>query len=367
MMFGAPGKKKRPFRLSAKDLLTTAAALATAGFLCGALSLFNRSGSYAPLIFVLTVLVVSRLTDGYFYGIFTSIVALFAVNYVFTYPYFAFDFTLSGYPLTFCTMLAVSIITSALSTRIKQQEKLQLDTEKEKLRANLLRAVSHDLRTPLTSIAGASATLLENENELSGEQKRALLKEVMDDALWLIRMVENLLSVTRIAGETAIRKQPEPLEELIGFAIHQFRKNYPGIPLRVSIPDDLLFIPMDIILIEQVLMNILENAVIHGKNLTRIDLSVTVEKKAARNVIFAIENDGIGIDERLLPHLFDGYCSRSGGRDESSAGRGKGIGLSVCASIIAVHGGEISAENMPGGGVCFRFSLPMEEETPNVP
>jgi two-component system sensor histidine kinase KdpD len=261
-------------------------------------------------------------------------------------------------------MLAVSLTTSALTTRIKQQEKLQVETEKEALRSNLLRAISHDLRTPLTSIIGASAVLLENEKELADEQKHVLLKEIKDEASWLVRMVENLLSVTRMAGETVIRKQPEALEELIGFSAQKFRKNYPDIPLRVSIPDELILIPVDVILIEQVLVNLLENAVIHGKTLTAVTLSVTLEKEKTgeRKAVFSVENNGAWIDEALLPRLFDRYPVWGGEGKGSDGGRGIRIGLSVCAAILKVHGGEIFAENLPAGGVRFHFSLPLDEE-----
>jgi two-component system sensor histidine kinase KdpD len=177
------GKRKYLPRLSARDSLLTVAAIMISSGLCGVLSLFSSGDVHVPLVFVLTVLVVSRFTEGYFYGIFTSVAAEFGVNYVFTYPYFAFDFTIAGYPLTFLSMLAVSVITSTLTTQIKQQEKLRVETEKEKLRANLLRAISHDLRTPLTSIAGSTSILLEDENRLEDEQKRFLLREVRDDAL----------------------------------------------------------------------------------------------------------------------------------------------------------------------------------------
>ncbi|MCL2009006.1 MAG: DUF4118 domain-containing protein [Synergistaceae bacterium] len=337
------------------------ALIALSALLCGVLSFFGSGDIHVPLIFVLTVLLVSRLTEGYFYGIFASIAAVFGVNYAFTYPYFAFDFTLSGYPLTFFTMLTVSVITSALTTQIKQQEKLRAETEKEKLRANLLRAVSHDLRTPLTSIVGSSSAILENEGNLTAGQRRALLQEVKDEALWLIRMVENLLSITRMGGEAKIHKQPEVLEELIGSTVHKFRKNYPAAPLCVSIPGEPVFITVDIILIEQVLMNLLENAVIHGKNLTRIELSANVK---VRNVIFTVENDGSPIDLLILPRLFAGDSFGAGKMAETGSRRNMGIGLSVCASIVKAHGGDIAAENMASGGVSFRFSLPLEEMMP---
>jgi two-component system sensor histidine kinase KdpD len=367
---GKRGVPFRPsFRLSLKDSLTTVVAIAVSASLCGFLGLFSSSDIHVPLIFVLTVLIVSRLTEGYFYGIFTSVVAVFGVNYVFTYPYFAFNFTISGYPVTFLTMLAVSVITSTLTTQIKQQEKLRVETEKEKLRANLLRAISHDLRTPLTSIVGSTSAVLEGEN-LFDDQKRALLQEVRDDALWLIRMVENLLFITRMGGEAVIHKQPEVLEELIGSAVYKFRKSHPGMSLRVSIPAEPIFIPADVILIEQVLMNLMENAVVHGKTLTRIDLSVVVDdkkkKKKGKKVTFSVENDGERIDENVLPHLFDGHYARADKKGEAGSKRNMGIGLSVCTSIVKAHCGEISAENLPGG-VRFRFSLPLEGSASHVP
>ena len=116
----------------------------------------------AQMLFLLAVLLIARFTDGYLWGVGASIVSVPLVNYMFTYPYFSFNLTISGYLLTFLTMLAVSLIVSVLTARIKQQEQIRLDAEREKLRANLLRAVSHDLRTPLTSIVGATGAILDN-------------------------------------------------------------------------------------------------------------------------------------------------------------------------------------------------------------
>lgn len=194
------------------------------------------------------------------------------VNYIFTYPYFAFNFTISGYPATFISMFATSIMTSAMTTRIKQQERMRSEAEKEKMRGNLLRAISHDLRTPLTSIVGTTSALLENDGKISPQQQRELLKESHDDAEWLIRMVENLLSITRMSGqETKIQKVPEAVEEIIGETIRKLQKRYPQAQISVSVPDELLIVPMDAILIEQVLMNLLENAIQHSQSTDKIN------------------------------------------------------------------------------------------------
>lgn len=155
-------RKKQPgtltpesfFSFSWRNTAVCIGILAAATGLCFLLRLLDDSDVYVALIFELAVVLVSRFTSGYFYGLLASVVGVIGVNYIFTYPYFAFNFTISGYPLTFLVMLAVSIVVSALTTQIKQQEKLRAEAEKEKMRGNLLRAVSHDIRTPLTSIVG---------------------------------------------------------------------------------------------------------------------------------------------------------------------------------------------------------------------
>ena len=144
------------------DFLLTVAILAIATILCTLLRRLDDGSGYVNLIFVLAVACISRWTEGFFWGTFSSVSAVLFVNFVFTYPYWAFNFTITGYPLTFLAMLTVSIMISAMNTQIKKQEKLRLETEKEAVRANLLRAMSHDIRTPLTSIVGNTAAILDN-------------------------------------------------------------------------------------------------------------------------------------------------------------------------------------------------------------
>ena len=211
-----------------------------------------RNETYVPLVYVLCVLLVSLLTDGYLCGTVVSLLSVFAVNYVFTYPYMNFNFSLSGYPLTFLTMLAVSLTVNTLTATLKRQERIRMEAETERMRANLLRAISHDLRTPLTAISGSAITLLENDN-LPDWQKKKLLGSINDDAEWLIRMVENLLSVTRIGLESArIEKQDEVAEEVIFSAISKFKAHFPGVAVTPQLPESVMLVPMDPVLIQQV-------------------------------------------------------------------------------------------------------------------
>ena len=341
-----------------RNILITLTILAAATVICFFLQQSVGTEAHAPLLFVLAVLFISRFTDGYGYGIFSAMAAVIAVNYIFTYPYFAFNFTITGYPLTFLVMLAVALSVSALTTQIKNQEKIRLESEKEKMRANLLRAVSHDIRTPLTSIAGSASVILENKNALSQDKVMELVANIKEEAQWLVRMVENLLSITRMNAENAkIDKQEELAEEVISAAVGKFKKRFPGIETEVHVPDEILLVPMDATLIEQVLVNLLENSVIHGRATSRIGIQVSKQEETA---VFSVEDNGEGIEESVLPVIFDGNLVARG--ESSDNKRNMGIGLSVCKSIIKAHRGNMRAENREEGGARMIFTLPMEME-----
>lgn len=341
-----------------RNILITLTILAAATVICFFLQQSVGTEAHTPLLFVLAVLFISRFTDGYGYGIFSAMAAVIAVNYIFTYPYFAFNFTITGYPLTFLVMLAVALSVSALTTQIKNQEKLRLESEKEKMRANLLRAVSHDIRTPLTSIAGSASVILENQDALSQDKVMELVANIKEEAQWLVRMVENLLSITRMNAENAkIDKQEELAEEVISAAVSKFKKRFPGIETEVYVPDEILLVPMDATLIEQVLVNLLENSVIHGRTTSRIRIQVSKQEEMA---VFSVEDNGGGIEESVLPVIFDGNLVARG--ESSDNKRNMGIGLSVCKSIINAHRGNMRAENREEGGARMIFTLPMEME-----
>ena len=310
-----------------------------------------------PMIFVLGVFLVSWRTQGYVFGIVSSLISVLAVNWAFTYPYWAFDLISPECISSAVVMLIVSTMTGALTTRLKKQEKLKAEAEKERMRGNLLRAVSHDLRTPLTSICGSCSAIIEHYDQIPKERQMKLLGDVQSDAQWLTRMVENLLSVTRGDAERIrLSKNSTVLEELIDALLVKFRKHYPNQEVHVQIPSEFVSIPMDPVLIEQVLMNLLENAVFHAHGMENLWLRVEVREGKAH---FFVEDDGCGIADDRMAQLFTGISDRE---IKADSGRSNmGIGLSVCRTIIKAHGGELKAGNRPDGGAVFRFALEMEE------
>ena len=351
--------------LRKKDVWVLLAALIGA-FACVTLIQFisGRIDGVASMVFLLAVFFVSMYTDGYWWGVAGSVISVLAVNFAFRTPYFAFNFTIPENIFSGVVMLVVSFMTSTLTTRIKKQEQLRMESEAEKMRANLLRAVSHDLRTPLTSIYGACSTVIDNYDSLGREQKIKLLSEACADAQWLNRMVENLLSVTRIdADGVAIQKTPTVLEELVDTVLVRFQKLHPGVPVEVKLPDDFIVIPMDSMLIQQVLTNLLENAVNHAEGATRIRVEIAGQ---GDTVMIAVEDDGAGFPPELLPQLFDRKLLPQP-RSCADGRRGLGLGLTLCSAIIKAHGGRMTAENRPEGGARVCLWLPAgtedEEET----
>lgn len=324
----------------------------------------NKNVANITIVYTLALILTALYTSGYLFGIIASVFCVIAVNYFFSYPYFRINFSLNGYPVTFIGMLAISFITSATTTALKRQrqaiterEKELAEADKEKLRANLLRAVSHDLRTPLTSMIGSSSSYLENYPELSEEERTELVANINEDSQWLLNMVENLLTVTRIKeNETdKVKKSPEVVEEVVSEAILRLKKRLPDIKIRVSMPNNFLMLSMDPTLIEQVLINLLENAYVHSESTDAIDLVIAEEPES---ISFTVRDYGRGISEKQLPYLFEGQRTTSGTADGH---KGIGIGLSICKTIIRAHGGEITAANHSRGAE-FTFTLPKEKE-----
>lgn len=509
-------KKKNTGTQIVRDLLCAIVILSAATAASSLIVHYTGSFDNVGVIYVLAVVLISRSTAGYFWGVASSAASVFVQNYFFTYPYRSLN--VSGYPLTFLGMLVVSLLTTTLTVQIKEQARLSalrekrtkslyefsqrllaasgvkkivnltleylyefsqrtvvfytedpqeggtgifrsatsrheymlqsrdekavahqvfltqkragagtpgstganglylpviaqgqmlgvaglfyekdeqppedrltfinmiisqaalalerqrlsdeqqeivVKAEKEKMRTNLLRSVSHDLRTPLTSIIGASSAILENKDLISPETHDKLIGDIHEEAGWLIRMVENLLTVTRISDSPAkVKKLPEAVEEIVAEAVSRVRSRFPGVVIRVSVPEEFLMVPMDATLIEQVIINLLENAVYHAGRENPIDLTVTVQDRRA---VFCVSDRGPGIPKEQLRSIFDGYPAEKSKSSDSS--RGAGIGLSICMSIVKAHQGQMTAENREDvPGAVFTFTLPLEEAKSN--
>lgn len=238
------------------------------------------------------------------------------------------------------------------------QKKSKLEIESERLRSNLLRSISHDLRSPLAGIKGAVSTIIETGDRISEETKEELIQGIYDDTEWLIRLIENLLSMTRFdGGNLKIKKSMELVEEVVYEAVQRTSKRFKDHTIRVTVPEDVIMAPMDGNLIEQVLINLFDNALKFTPKGSLIEAKVYENNK---KIIFEVIDNGMGIEEEILPHIFDRFFTN--GDKISDSRRGVGLGLAICKSIVEAHGGTITAHNKDKGGAVFRFNIPKEEK-----
>ena len=236
--------------------------------------------------------------------------------------------------------------------RVRDRENM----ERERERANLLRAISHDLRTPLSGIMGTSEMLMDmTEKE---DKRQALLMGIYQDADWLKSLVENILSLTRLQdGKIVIHKEMEAIEEVVGCAVAHVERSFPEREIQVDTPEDFRMVPMDAKLIEQVLTNLLDNAVKHTKPQETISVSASYTKDA---VVISVRDEGEGIAEADIPNLFKiFYTSQNRSTDVK---KGVGLGLTICETVVKAHGGTIVGRNrMDRRGAEFLFTLPLTE------
>lgn len=245
----------------------------------------------------------------------------------------------------------------------EEKQAIEIETRQERLRSNLLRAVSHDLRTPLTGICGNAGVLMEKSNVLSEEKKQEIYRLVYDDAMWLVNLTENLLSITRIEnGTLALRMEAELVEDVIYEALRHLGRNAKEHKISVELQDDLLMAQMDARLIVQVIINIVNNALKYTP--IGSEVKISAQKKGNRAQI-SISDNGPGIPKESKDHLFDMFYTVSTGKSDNH--RGLGLGLSLCKSIVVAHGGEITVTDYVPHGAVFSFTLPLKEvPVPNV-
>ncbi|MNC29724.1 Sensor protein KdpD [compost metagenome] len=239
----------------------------------------------------------------------------------------------------------------------EKQKEISMQIQQEHLRANLLRSISHDLRTPLTSISGNAGILVGNSGVLSEEQKKGLYTDIYDDSIWLINLVENLLSISRIENGTLnLNFQAELMEEVISEALLHVNRNSGKHEIQTELDDELLMARMDSRLIVQVLINIVDNAIKYTQQGSHIRIAA---KRDKHMVLVEISDDGPGITEEAKARLFEMFYTVDNIRGDGR--RGLGLGLSLCKSIVNAHGGTIGVrDNVPKGTV-FYFTLQAEE------
>ncbi len=514
-------RKQRKIKISENLIFTwadtgkTIAIMGAATLLSMGLGSLNTEDQTAIMLYILSVLIISRITDGYLYGIAASVLSVLLFNFFFTMPLYSFNVIQSGYPITFTIMFIAAFITSTLTVRIKTQIKLSaerehrtkllyeinkkflvtrgldnivnltneyitkifdraavfytddpnhtsagyfmesmtdpytsnlmepeeravaqwvyvnkkragagtdtlknamafyypilsqgnilgvigvscvkgkldqdnrqflrmlashaamalerqrlsdeqrrilVDSEREKVRSNLLRAISRELRCPLNGIAKASTELLEKESVMDLYTKNHMIAAMGEDAKWLTRMVENLLSITKLnEGKTTIMKSPEWAIKVLEDALNHLKRRHPERKLVLEFPEEDFIVPMDRALIEQVLINIVENAILYSMDQDQVIIRA---KLGAGFAVFEVQDQGKPIASEELSHVFDG-CLYQDDQSVDGPKRVGSFGLAISMSIIKAHEGILEATNLNHGGVQFTFQLPLEEK-----
>jgi two-component system, OmpR family, sensor histidine kinase KdpD len=259
---------------------------------------------------------------------------------------------------TFATQATLAIERAYLAS---EAEQTRLQVETERLRNTLLSSISHDLRTPLASITGAASGLLqENESTLNPAYRHELSEIIYEEATRLNRLVGNLLDMTRLeSGGVRLRKEWYPLEEIVGTTINRLENQLQNRSVMTKLPDDLPPVQVDSVLIEQVLTNLVENAVKYTEPNTPITLSAWADDK---EVTVEVADQGVGLPAGEEERIFDKFYRAQ----HVATARGVGLGLTICRGIIEAHGGRIWAMNRSEGGAAFRFTLPLEGTPPEV-
>jgi two-component system sensor histidine kinase KdpD len=246
-------------------------------------------------------------------------------------------------------------VTSGLSIRVTTEER----------RSSLLSALSHDLRTPLAAITGAATTLRDESAAIDGAQRRELLETICEEADRLERLVRNLLDMTRLeSGALAVKRQWMPLEEIVGSALTRMETQLGGRPVRTDLPVDLPLVSADAVLLEQVFVNLLENAAKYTPPGSPVEIAARAPAGAGA-IVIEVADRGPGIAPRDQTRLFDKF--HRGPQAGSAGSSGVGLGLAICRGVITAHGGTIAAANRAGGGAVFRMTLPIVGAPPPAP
>ena len=249
----------------------------------------------------------------------------------------------------FASQAALAIERVQLAEQAQRAEVLEAT---ERLQATLLNSISHDLRTPLVSILGALSTLQDDDSELDSADRRTLVDNAIAETVRLNHLVGNLLDIARIeSGGLRLMCEPCDVEDLIGAAIEQLDRRLRNRSVSIALPTEMLLVSMDFVLVKQVLVNLLDNALKYSPEGSPIEIAVDTSEAG---VLFEVADRGIGIPEEQLEQVFGKFYRLQQSRNIG----GTGLGLSICKGIVEAHNGRISAHNRAGGGTAISFTLP---------
>jgi len=294
-------------------------------------------------------------------SLFTAALSALTFDFFFIPPVFAFAPSDLESGVTLVVMIVVAGVISGLGERTRRQHVAararDLQIETERFRNSMLSAVSHDLRTPLATILGSGTELLMDEARLDAETRRELLASIVAEAGRLDRLVGNLLDVARLdSGAVSLRKHPEPLEEVVEAALEQLHGRYGETLVQTRVPQEIPMVPMDAVLLQRVLVNLLENALSHAAGSSPIEIEAFLR---GDEVVIEVKDRGPGITEEEADRLFERFYR---GSQRPAHDGGVGLGLTICRTIVDAHGGVISIRNRQEKGAVVEFTLPLSEK-----
>jgi two-component system sensor histidine kinase KdpD len=315
-------------------------------------------GALADVMMVyLLGIVVMALRCGRVASTFAALLSAGAIDFFFTQPYYSLEIADPRLILTLIVFLIVAYVIADLTERVRAAAvaaaEREIEVRNERLRSALLSSVSHDLHTPLSVVVGAASALLEREGQLPADRRREYLVTIADETARLSRLVRHLVDATALeSGAVRARKEWMLLEEIVGVALSRVERALDARPVEVRIDPDASVITADATLLEQVFLNLLENAAKHTPPRTPVAISA---RRVDEGVEVAVSDSGEGVPLGLEERIFEKFE-----RAERSRG-GMGLGLTICRGIVAAHGGRMWCEKAEGGGATFRFVLPRGE------
>lgn len=315
------------------------------------------------VIYIVGVIAIASWTEGKVHSLIYSILAVVAFNFFFVVPRFSFLFE-PNYITTFLVMFLVALLISTITTKLKEEtaERRMIEerARHEELRSNLLRSISHDLRTPLTGISGSASLLLDKGDYLTEEKKIALYHSIHDDAEWLNNLVENLLAITRVGdiegGEINLNLQVELVADIVDEAIRHCDKRLADHKLVIEHEDEFLLAKMDARLVTQVIINLVNNAVKYTEEGSVIRVHTS---KRDNEAVLCVSDNGPGIRDADQEKLFERFYVANPGEGDNR--RGLGLGLALCKSVAEAHGGTITVMDNKPRGAAFEVTLPLVE------